>query len=217
MSAYYTLYWSERTAAIIADACLAEIGADVTRIRVKRTNGRVDDPDFEAISPMKQIPALVLPEGTALCESLAIALTLAERHPEAALLPPVASTERALGYWWLMHIICNIYETDLRHSYADRYTSEPAGVPGVKAAAEARWDWAFAVIEDTLAADCPWFLESGFSIVDVYLAVTVCWYYDTQALLARSPKIAAICGAVHRRATLAPLLDLYKMPELDSL
>lgn len=217
MSAPYTLYWSERTAAIIADACLAEIGADVTRIRVKRTSGRVDDPDFEAISPMKQIPALVLPDGTALCESLAIALTLAERHPEAALLPPVGATERGLAYRWLMHIVCNIYETDLRHSYADRYTAEPAGVPGVKAAAEERWDWAFAVMEDTLPADASWFLESGFSIVDVYMAVTVCWHYDTPALLARSPKIAAVCGAVHRRAALAPLFDLYKMPELDYL
>jgi GST-like protein len=217
MSAYYTLYWSERTAAIIADACLAEIGADVTRIRVKRTNGRVDDPDFEAISPMKQTPALVLPEGTALCESLAIALTLAERHPEAALLPPTGSNDRALAYRWLMHIVCNIYVTDLRHSYTDRYTSDPDGVSGIKTAAEERWDRAFAVIEDTLAADRPWFLESGFSIVDVYLAVTVCWHYDTPALLARSPKIAAICGAVHRRATLAPLFDLYDMPGLDGL
>jgi hypothetical protein len=36
-------------------------------------------------------------------------------------------------------------------------------------------------------------------------------------LLARSPKIAAICGAVHRRATLAPLFDLYDMPGLDGL
>ncbi len=217
MSAPYTLYWSERTAAIIADACLAEIGAETVRIRVNRTNGRVDDPDFEAISPMKQIPALVLTDGTALCESLAIALTLAERHPEAALLPPTGSNDRALAYRWLMHIVCNIYETDLRHSYADRYTSDPDGGGAVKEAAEKRWDWAFAVIEDTLPADRSWFLESGFSIVDVYLAVTVCWHYDTPALLARSPKIASICGAVHRRATLAPLFELYKMSELDTL
>jgi glutathione S-transferase len=68
----YTLFWSERTAAIAPDAVLSEAGADFTRKQVKRTGGRVDDPEFEKISPMKQIPALLLPDGTVLCESLAI-------------------------------------------------------------------------------------------------------------------------------------------------
>ena len=52
----YTLYWGTRTGAFIPDAILAEMGQPVTRIKVKRTDGRVDDPAFEAISPMKQIP-----------------------------------------------------------------------------------------------------------------------------------------------------------------
>ena len=131
----YTLYWAKRTSAIAPDAVLSEAGVDFTRHEVKRTDGRVDDPAFENISPMKQIPALVLPGGAVLCESAAIALTLAERHPEAGMLPPAGSDERALVYRWLMHIVCNIYESDLRHSYADRYTTDPDGVAGVKAAA----------------------------------------------------------------------------------
>ena len=216
MSETYTLYWGRRTAAIIADACLAEIGADVARIRVKRTNGRVDDPDFEALSPMKQIPLLVLPDGTALAESLAIALALCERNPEARLLPALGSVARALAYRWLMHIVCNIYESDLRYSYADRYTADPGGVEGVRAAAAERWDRAFQVVEDVLP-DGDWFLADGFSLVDIYLAVTVCWHYDTPALLARAPKIARICGNVRRRPKLAPLFDLYEMPDLDGL
>ena len=104
----YTLYWAKRTSAIAPDAVLSEAGVDFTRHEVKRTDGRVDDPAFENISPMKQIPALVLPGGAVLCESAAIALTLAERHPEAGMLPPAGSDERALVYRWLMHI-CLLY------------------------------------------------------------------------------------------------------------
>lgn len=217
MSETYRLYWSHRTAAIFADACLAEIGADCERIRVKRTDDRVDDPDFEAISPMKQIPALVLPDGTVLCESLAIALALAERHPAANLLPAVGSTERAIAYRWLLHIMFNIYETDLRQSYPDRYTTDPDGWPGVKAAAEARMDWGFRVVEEAIPDDADWFLATEFSLIDVFLAVTAAWHYDTPALLARSPRIARVCRAVRARPALAPLFGLYQMPELDGL
>lgn len=210
----YTLYWSPRTAAIFPDAVLSEAGVDCARIEVKRVDGRVNDPDFEEISPMKQIPALVLPDGTVLCESVAIALTLAERHPEAAMLPPEASTDLALVYRWLMHIVCNVYECDLRHSYAERYTKDPAGIAGVRAAAEERWDWGFRVIEDALG-DGPWFLGADHSLLDIYLAATVCWHYDTPALLARSPKIAAVCANVRARPALAPLFERYCLTELD--
>lgn len=212
----YTLYWSARTGAIAPDAVLSEAGSEFTRKEVKRTNGRVDDPAFEKISPMTQIPALVLPTGTVLCESVAMSLALIERLPEAGMLPPVGSDERALAYRWLMHIQCNIYESDLRHSYADRYTTDPDGVAGVMAAAEERWDRAFQVIDDEIDGHS-WMLGSGFSLVDVYLGATVCWHYDTPALLARSRNIARVCGNVRARDKTGPLFELYQMPELDGL
>lgn len=212
----YTLFWGHRTSAIAPDAVLSEAGIEFTRKTVNRTDGRVDDPAFEKISPMNQIPALVMPDGTVLCESLAISLALAERHPESGVLPAIGSTERALVYRWLMHIVCNIYEVDLRHSYADRYTTDPDGIAGVRAAAEKRWDRAFEVVEEA-AGEGPWFMGAAFSLVDVYLAATVCWHYDTPALLKRLPKIARICGNVRKREKTGPLFELYKMPELDGL
>jgi len=212
----YTLYWSRRTAAIAPDAVLREANADFVRKEVKRTAGRVDDPEFEKISPMIQIPALQLPDGTVLCESLAISLALAERLPAADILPPVSSNERALVYRWLMHMVCNIYEVDLRHSYADRYTTDPDGVAGVRAAAVERWDRAFAIIEEAIG-DGAWFVGDRFSLADVYLAATVCWHYDTPALLKRSPNIARVCANVRKRDKTGPLFALYEMNELDGL
>lgn len=212
----YTLYWGPRTSAIAPDAVLSEAGVDFTRKRVNRTGGRVDDPAFEKISPMKQIPALVMPDGTVLCESAAIALSLAERHPACGMLPPVAGDARAKVYRWLMHILCNVYECDLRYSYADRYTSDPAGIEGVRKAAAERWDRAFDVIEAE-AGGGPWFLGADYSLLDIYLAATVCWHYDTPALLARVPKLARICANVRKREKSGPLFELYEMRELDGL
>jgi glutathione S-transferase len=212
----YTLFWSTRTAAFAPEVVLSEAGADYKRHLVKRSAGRVDDPAFAAISPMKQIPALVLPDGTVLCESVAISLALAERHPEAGVLPPSASNERALVYRWLMHMQCNHYESDLRYSYTDRYTTDPNGYQGVKEAAAKRMDWAFDVIEDGIS-EGPWFLGDAYSLLDIFLVEHVCWHFDTPALLARSPKIARVCANVRKREKVGALLETYNMRELDEL
>lgn len=212
----YTLYWAPRTGAFAPDAVLSEADVDFTRHRVNQLKQRTDDAAFAKISPMNQIPALLMPDGTVLCESVAIALILAERHPESGVLPLPASDERAKVYRWLMHMLCNLYETDLRHSYPDRYTTDPAGVDGVRAAAAERWAKAFNVIEAELG-DGPWFLGEAFSLLDIYLAATVCWHFDTPWLLARCPKIAAVCANVRARDALVPLFGLYELSDLDEL
>ncbi len=212
----YTLYWSRRTSVFAVDAALAETGEQVRLVEVRRSDGRVDDPEFEAISPMKQIPALVLPSGAVITESAAMVLAVADAHPSARLLPELGSDRRAQAYRWLIHMVVNIYECDLRHSYPDRYTADPAGVPALKEAAARRWDWGFQVVEDALTGH-GWFLGDNFSVLDLYLAIVVCWHYDTPALLARSPKIADICMLARTRAGMAAMFDRYRMPELDGL
>lgn len=212
----YTLYWAPRTGAFAPDAVLSEAGIDFTRRRVNQVNQRTDDAEFSKISPMNQIPALLMTDGTVLCESVAIALTLVERHPEAGVLPAPASDARAKVYRWLMHMLCNLYETDLRHSYPDRYTTDPDGVEGVRAAAAERWTKAFDVVEAEIG-DGPWFLGETYTLLDIYLAATVCWHYDTPRVLERCPKIAAICANVRARDALVPLFGLYKLSDLDDL
>lgn len=212
----YRLFWSPRTGAFVPDSVLCEAGVDFERCRVKQTNMRVDDPEFLKISPMGQIPALEMPDGTVLCESAAIALMLSERHPDAGVLPPAGSDQRAQVYRWLMHIQCNLYETDLRHSYPDRYTSDPAGIRGVQEAAADRWAKAFDVIEENIS-DGPWFLGDTYTLLDIYLAASVCWHFDTPWLLKRIPKITNVCRNVRKRDALRPLFELYELHDLDHL
>ncbi len=54
--------------------------------------------DMEALAPARLVPALRLPDGTVVGESLAMAETLAERHPAAALWPTDAAA-RATARW----------------------------------------------------------------------------------------------------------------------
>lgn len=54
--------------------------------------------DMIPLAPARLVPALRLPEGTIVGESLAIAETLAERHPEARMWPQ-GSAARATARW----------------------------------------------------------------------------------------------------------------------
>ena len=54
--------------------------------------------DLAPLAPARLVPCLRLPEGTVVGETMAMAETLAERHPEAGLWPE-ASAERATARW----------------------------------------------------------------------------------------------------------------------
>lgn len=212
----YRLYWAPRTGAFMAEAALAESGAAAEFVRVDKDAGEHLGGDFRALNPAGQIPVLVLEDGTVMTETAAMLIHLADRYPEAGLLPPAGTSERATALRWLMFALCNIYESDLRHTYTDRYTTDPNGLDGVKRAAERRWDESFAIVEAALDPG-PFLLGETYSGVDMYLAVLVAWHYDPPALLERSPNLAELCRRVRNRDALVPLFEKYRLTDLDHL
>ena len=58
----------------------------------------------EAVNPMRQVPALVLPSGEIMTESAAILIHLADAHPEARLAPPVGFPRRAQYLRWMADV-----------------------------------------------------------------------------------------------------------------
>ena len=130
----YKLYWAKMSGAIAPQALFEEIGAKYEKIVLDLDSEENRDPEFLAINPMGQIPALVLPDGTLMTESAAMILQICDRHPEAKLAPPAGSPESAHFQRWLFFMAANLYTTDLRLYYPDRFTTDPAGVDGVKEA-----------------------------------------------------------------------------------
>ena len=61
------------------------------------------------------------PQGETLTESLAILLTLAERHPGAGLLPDTASPGRAAALRWLSFVVTEIYPLVEINDYPQRF------------------------------------------------------------------------------------------------
>src|SRR5256886_16938494 len=59
---------------------------------------------FRRINPAAKVPALVLPDGTAVFESAAILIHLTNAHPAADLAPVVGSTAHARFLQWMLFL-----------------------------------------------------------------------------------------------------------------
>ena len=90
----YTVYGFPRSGSCTVELALAAIGVHYERREVDIRADAQRDAAYAALNPHRKIPAVRTPEGELLTESVAILLTLAERHPEAGLLPTMPA-ERA--------------------------------------------------------------------------------------------------------------------------
>ena len=129
----FKLYGSAGTGSTGPQAILAKSGIAHEMIMLDLENEEHRTPENLAMNPRGQVPWLVTDDGV-LTESTAIMLHLGDCHPEAGLLGPIGSIERANTYKWMSFLATNIYECVLRSEYAGRYTTD-TNISGVKAAA----------------------------------------------------------------------------------
>jgi glutathione S-transferase/GST-like protein len=194
----YKLYWAEDSGALAPQIVLEECGADYIRQIVDLDSGEETAEKFLSINPRGQVPALQLDDGTVITESAAIALHIADSYPQAGLLPPLASRERALVYRWLFYAAANLYEGVLRYYYSDRYTSVASQAEQVREAARVYVDSCWDLLENEIG-EGPFFLGQSYSVIDPYLLMLSNWHDDADALFERNPKLHRLCKAVRAR------------------
>jgi GST-like protein len=193
----YVLYGDFASGAFCIEAILAEAGAEYEFSVVSLERNEQTSPDYLAINPSGKIPALRLPDGGIATETAALILLLAERHPEARLLPPAGHAERAKALRYLAFMAAEIYSYVEICDYPERFVpaGEPAGALREKATARIRER--MLTVEHAVAG--PWFLASGFSALDLYATMFSRWRECRNWRETHLPKICAIAEAVTRR------------------
>lgn len=193
----WTLHGDRGSGSLIPEAMLALAGAEVALIDHDFAAGAMQAPEYLAINPLGQVPALVTPEGEVLTESAAILLFLAERFPEAGLAPPPGHPERGRFLRWVVYIAANIYPCVARWDFPARYTTDPAGTEAVKQAARQDADRHWALLDASLAPD-PWCL-TVFSALDIQVATMSGWMGGAARRAAHFPRLAAHAARVAAR------------------
>jgi glutathione S-transferase/GST-like protein len=194
----FRLWWSRGTGAWAPQLCLEEAGAAYERIPTDTRSGAHREAAYLAVNPLGQVPALALPDGTLMTESAAMVLHLADLFPEAGLMPPAGSPERAVALRWLLIGASALYPALLRYWYAERHTSDPAGVPGIKEAALAEVERLLGLVDGALQPG-PWILGERFCATDYYLFMLGLWHPARQGVLERFPRLGRLMRAARAR------------------
>jgi glutathione S-transferase len=170
----YRLYNRRGSGGYVVEAALALAGAPYELQELDSKAGTPLPESFRAINPWRQVPALVLPDGTLVTETSAILIHLANRHPEQALAPAPGTSEHAAFLRWLVFANVNVYEAVLRRGYPSRYTTGPDGHEGVSQAAIRRMGEALEVLEGAIAG--PFLQGERMTVADVYIAMLCAWH-----------------------------------------
>jgi glutathione S-transferase len=202
----YTIFGDKGSGAFSAEAVLAEAGAPYEFRPVSLEKNEQRRPEFLAINPSGKMPALRLPEGEVITESAAILLTVADHFPNARLLPPPAGPARARAYRWLAFMAAEIYPMVEVSDYPERFAPQGDAAEALREKAKERIRERLLIVERFV--DGPWFLPSGFSILDIYASMFTRWRGSVgKDWLAAGhiPKLDAIRENVSRRAAIAPV------------
>jgi len=202
----YTIFGDKGSGAFSAEAVLAEAGAPYEFHVISLEKNEQKKPEFLAINPSGKMPALRLPEGEVITESAAILLTIADHFPNARLLPPQASAARAQAYRWLAFMAGEIYPMVEVSDYPERFAPEGAEAEMLRGKARERIRERLLIVERFVTG--PWFLQSGFSILDIYASMFIRWRGSIgRDWLAEGhiPRLDAISKGVSARPAIAPV------------
>jgi GST-like protein len=197
----YVLYGDKGSGAFSVECALAEAGASYEFKTVSLEKNEQKGPEFLKLNPSGKIPALKLPSGEIVTESGGLLLTVADRHPEAELVPPQGTAARAACYRWLAFMASEIYPMVEIVDYPERFA--PDAPEALKSKAIDRIRERILVIEAAIAD--PWILSSGFSVADIYAVMFSRWSIGKQWRAANLPKLLALTKRLSERPKIAPV------------
>jgi glutathione S-transferase len=154
---------------------LAEKGIAVERVTVDLKTGEHLRPDFVRTNPQRQLPVLVLDDGTAIDDSLGICRYFEALHPDPPLFGATAK-EIGLVESWLRRVEHDWFQAVALHfrnrvpAFADRAVSgEWPPIPQIPALVErgqCMWN-AFADVLDRHLADQCYVAGDAFTMADI--------------------------------------------------
>ncbi|WP_419904597.1 glutathione S-transferase family protein [Kiloniella sp.] len=165
-----TLFHGQGSCSLAVKAALALTDTDYQVTKVNLGEGEHLSDEFKKINPLGKVPAIEV-GGEFLTEGAAILLHLAERAPNAKLLPEEGSLARAEAYKWLMFMYSNIHPHYARAFVPGRYGDDEADV---KTKAEVALHNLFEMVDAQLGNN-DFINGKELSLADLYLMVCIHW------------------------------------------
>ncbi|WP_315389783.1 glutathione S-transferase family protein [uncultured Stenotrophomonas sp.] len=196
-----TLYGSSSTASLVVHWLLIELGIAHDLVLLDFDTREQKGADYLALNPAGRVPTLVI-DGQVFTEAAAIALHLADLHPQAGLLPAPGTPERGQAYRW-MFWCANTLQPAYRAWF---YANEPAGEANTEATrtmARQQLEAAWQQMAGHLESNGPYVLGERLSVVDFMLVMLMRWSRNMPRPSDSWPVLKAFAEAMKARPAFA--------------
>ena len=158
------------------------------------------------VNPLGQVPALVLPDGQILTESLAMLHWIQDQVPNVSLIPPKGDPGRPAFYRWAVFLVAAVYPT---YTYGDDAKKWVGGDASAGAALRESTNAHRQKLLMQLEAACkaPHFLGERFSAIDLYLAAMRHWRPGRKWWATEVQKLNAAAEAAIARPEIARVVQ----------
>jgi GST-like protein len=189
---------------VIVEAAFAAAGIPVDYEEVDYSDDSPTRARLLKVNPLGQVPALVLPDGTVMTESLAMLHYVDDNAPKAGLIPPKGDPLRPAFYRWAAFIIAAVYPT---YTYGDdpkKWVADEAGSRLLRESTDRHRQALWKQLE--AEAKGPWFLGERFSALDLYIAAMTRWRPGAPWFAKNTPKVVEIAKRAAALPAVAPVM-----------
>lgn len=205
MNQAYTIYGALGSGSVPVEAVLTLLGQPYAVVEAPTWEGEAEQAKVAGVNPLKQIPALVTPEGETITESAAILIWLADRFPQARLAPSLDSPLRAQFLRWMVFVPAAIYSLFWVRDDPSRLGGpDPRVQARIKAATAERIADCWAMMESQLQPG-RYLLGDDLTVLDLYVAVVSRWGPRRKRFYEVAPRM----GEVVRRVDADPRLAAF--------
>lgn len=142
------------------------------------------------VNPLGQVPALVLPDGAVMTESLAMIHYVNDAAPKAGLIPAKGDAQRYTFYRWAVFLVAALYPTFTYGDEPAKWVEDTQASKQLRESTNRHREALWRQVEE--AAQGPWFLGERMSALDLYVAVMTNWRPGKKWFTANTPKLLAI-------------------------
>lgn len=207
----YAVYGAAGSGSVPVEATLTLLGLPFTVIEAPTWEGEAERDKVAPVNPMRQLPALVTPEGEVLTESAAILIWLADRHhpgrrAEAGLAPRPDDPMRGRFLRWMCFVPASIYSMYWVRDAPARLAGEDSEAQArILKRTEDRILECWAVMDGQIAPG-RFLLGETLTVLDLYVATVSRWGPRRRRFYEAAPRMAEV---VRRVDALPELRDFW--------
>ena len=207
----YTLYYAPGSASVVVHLALLEIGAPYQLELVDLDKDSQHSAEYLKLNPHGVVPTLII-DGKAMTESAALLMILAERHPEAHLMPAPGTPERDSWFQWIVYLSNSLAAT-YRLWFYPRDLGLAEHTPQSRAVVQQKIEAVWNRLEAHLATRGPYLLGREFSGADLLLTMLMRWSRNTPHPATEWPALKKLADLVRARASWKKLYELEGLSE----